>query len=131
MDRMKMPQIRPLRSDKDYRAALAEVDRLWGAKTGSPEGDRLELLALLVERYEREILPPGAVDPIDVIEFFMDQNGYGPSDLARVLGSAPRVSEVLGRRRALTLGMIRKLAAEWRIPVELLVQSYQLRKRAA
>jgi antitoxin component HigA of HigAB toxin-antitoxin module len=126
-----MLQIRPLRSDRDYRAALAAIDRLWGAKAGSPEGDRLEVLALLVERYERERWPVGAVDPIDVIEFFMDQNGYGPSDLARVLGSAPRVSEVLGRRRALTLGMIRKLAAGWRIPVELLVQPYQLRRRAA
>lgn len=124
-------QIRPLRNDKDYRAALAEIDRLWGASTGSREGDRLEVLAILVDRYERERWPVDAVDPIDVIEFYMDQNGYRPSDLARVLGSAPRVSEVLGRRRALTLGMIRKLAAEWRIPVELLVQPYELRKRAA
>jgi HTH-type transcriptional regulator/antitoxin HigA len=124
-------QIRPLRNDKDYRAALSEIDRLWGASAGSREGDRLEVLAILVDRYERERWPVGAVDPIDVIEFYMDQNRYGPSDLARVLGSAPRVSEVLGRRRALTLRMIRKLAAGWRIPAELLVQPYELRRRAA
>lgn len=126
-----MLQIRPLRSDRDYRAAIAEIDRLWGAKVGSPEGDRLEILAMLVQRYEHERWPSGPVDPIDVIEFFMDQNGYGPGDLARVLGSAPRVSEVLGRKRALNLDMIRKLAAKWRIPVELLVRPYHLRRRVA
>jgi len=125
-----MLQIRPLRSDKDYRAAIAEIDRLWGAKVGSPEGDRLEVLAMLAERYEQERWPRGPVDPIDVIEFFMNQNNYGPGDLAQVLGSAPRVSEILRRKRALNLEMIRKLAAKWRIPVQLLVQPYQLRKRA-
>jgi len=126
-----MLQLRPLRNDRDYRAAIAEIDRLWGAKVGSSEGDRLEVLALLVQRYERERWPIDAADPIEAIEFFMGQNGYGPSDLARVLGSAPRVSEVLGRRRPLTLGMIRRLVADWRIPVELLVRPYPLRKRAA
>ncbi len=126
-----MLRIRPLRNDKDYRAAIAEIDRLWGARVGSPEGDRLEVLAMLVERYEQERWPSGPIDPIDVIEFFMDQNNYSRGDLARVLGSAPRVSEVLRRKRALNLEMIRKLAAKWRIPVELLVRPYQLRKRAA
>lgn len=123
--------LRPLRSDADYKAALAEIDGLWGAPIGTPEGDRLEVLAILVERYERERWPSEAVDPIDIIEHFMDQNNFGPGDLAKVIGSASRVSEILKRKRALTLEMIRKLASEWHIPVELLVQPYQLRKRAA
>ena len=126
-----MFRLRPLRSDRDCREALAELDRLWGFKAGSPAGDRLDVLAMLIERYERDRWPTGPVDPVDVIEFFMDQNNYGPGDLARVIGSAPRASEILRRKRALTLDMIRKLAAGRRIPIELLARPYQLRRRAA
>ena len=126
-----MLELRPLRSEEDYRAAMAEIDRLWGADVGSPEGDRLDILTMLVERYERNRWPIDPVDPIDVVAFFMEQNNYGPGDLARIIGSASRVSEILQRKRALTLDMIRKLSTQWGIPSDLLVRSYELRERAA
>jgi len=126
-----MFRLRPLRNDEDYRAAMAEIDQIWGAEAGTPEGDRLEILAMLVERYERDRWPIAPADPIDVIAFYMEQNNYGPGDLARIIGSAPRVSEILQRKRALTLDMIRNLATQWHIPVELLVRPYDLRERAA
>src|SRR2546430_12549327 len=104
-----MRSLRPLRSEKDYEAALAQVERLWGAKAGTPKGDRLDILATLIEAYEAKHYPMDLPDPIEAIKFRMEQQGLTRKDLERVLGSRTRVSEVLNRKRGLSLDMIRKL----------------------
>ena len=118
--------IRPIRNEADYDAALAEIDGLMGAAPGTPEGDKLEVLATLVERYEAEhwvIDPP---DPLALIEHVMEARGLRQKDLATVIGSQPHASEVLNRRRPLSLAMIRALAAEWSLPADVLVREYEL-----
>jgi HTH-type transcriptional regulator / antitoxin HigA len=112
---------RPIRTEEDHQRALADIDRLWNALPGSPEYDELDILATLVEAYEREhhaIEPP---DPIEAILFRMEQMGQSRKDLEPILGSRARVSEVLSRKRALTLRMIRKLHRELHIPAEVLI----------
>src|SRR5881398_443184 len=104
-----MRSLRPLRSEKDYEAALAQVERLWGAKAGTPKGDRLDILATLIEAYEAKHYPMDLPDPIEAIKFRMEQQGLTRKDLERVLGSRTRVSEVLNRKRGLSIDMIRKL----------------------
>lgn len=123
-------QITPIRSDADHAAALREIERLWGAAPGTPDGDALDVLATLVEAYEARRWPVEASDPVDVIAFAMDQRGAGKADLAKVLGSFPRASEVLSRRRPLTLPMIWKLHAAWGIPAELLIRPYRTGRAA-
>ena len=118
--------IKPIRSDEDHRAALAEVDRLWGATAGTPEADALEVLAVLVDEYERRRWPVEQVDPVDAIKAHMEMHRLGQSDLARLFGSEPRASEILNRRRRLTVDMIAKLTNEWGIPADWLVQPYEL-----
>src|SRR6266700_7910189 len=102
-----MRSLRPLRSDKDYEALLAEVERLWGAKAGTPRGDRLDILATLIEAYEAKHYPMDPPDPIEAIKFRMEQQGLTRKDLERILGSRTRVSEVLNRKRGLSIDMIR------------------------
>jgi HTH-type transcriptional regulator / antitoxin HigA len=114
-------EIRPIRTDDDHKAALVEIDRLWGAPAGSPEGDRLDVLATLVERYEDTRWPIPAASPVEVLKFVMEQNGRSQTDLANLLGSRPRASEILNGRRDLTLDNIRLLAREWHIPAGALV----------
>lgn len=121
--------IHPIRSQADHRAALAEIERLWGAPTGTVEGDRLDLLMTLVDAYEREQWDE-KLDPIDAIIARMDNSGRTRKDLEKIIGSSGRVSEVLGRKRRLTLPMIWKLVDEWKMPADLLVQPYKLAKRA-
>ena len=114
--------IKPIRTEADYEAALKEVERLWGAEPGTPDGDRFEVLFTLVESYEDQqypILPP---DPIEAIKYYMDSRGLYRQDLERYIGPSGRVSEVLSRKRPLTLGMIRKLNAGLGIPAEVLIQ---------
>ena len=118
--------IKPIRSEEDYDAALAAIDRRMNAVPGSPESDELEVLITLVEAYEGdhwEIDPP---DPVSAIEHVMEARGFRQKDLATLIGSQPRASEVLGRRRPLTLSMIRALATEWNIPAGVLVGEYDL-----
>jgi HTH-type transcriptional regulator / antitoxin HigA len=113
--------IKPIRTEEDYQAALREIERLWGAEPGTPEGDRFEVLVTLVKAYEDqhyEILPP---DPIDAIEYYMESRGLGRRDLEAYIGSSGRVSEVLNRKRPLTLRMIRKLHSNLGIPAEVLI----------
>jgi HTH-type transcriptional regulator / antitoxin HigA len=113
--------IKPLHNEADYREALGAIERLWDARPGTPSGDELEVLATLVDDYERRhhpILPP---DPIEAIKFRLDQQGQSRKVLEPLLGSRARVSEVLNRRRALTLAMIRALHAKLDIPLEVLV----------
>ncbi len=123
--------IRPIRNSKDYEAALAEVEQLWGAKFGTPRGDRLDVLATLIEAYEEEHFQIDAPDPVEAIKFRMEQQGLTRKDLEPVIGSRTRVSEVLGRKRALSIGMIRRLHDTLGIPAEVLIRpSYIRRSRA-
>ena len=123
-------EIRPIRSRADYRAALKTVDRLWDAEPGTPAGDRVEVLVTLIEAYEGKHFPIEAPDPIAAIEFMMAQKGLSRRDLEPAIGSRGRVSEVLTRKRPLTLPMVRGLSALLDIPVEILAQSYATRSAA-
>lgn len=124
-------EIRPIRNDGDYQAALAEIETLFSAPPGTPEGDRLDVLTTLVEAYEAQHMPIAAPDPIAMIEYIMESRGLTRRDLEPYIGSRARVSEVLNRRRALTLEMIRKLHQGLGAPAEVLIQPYELRQRAA
>ena len=127
-------QIRPIRTDKDHRAALAEIEKLWGASTGTPEGDKLDILVTLVETYEERRWPPRSrrrFDPVDVLRYAIEELGHSQAELADILGSRSRASEVLARRRPLTLEMIQKINASWKIPADLLVQPYRVAATAA
>src|SRR5919106_2563268 len=94
-----MDDLRPIRTEADYEAALAEAERLWGARVGTPEGDRLDILATLIDTYESEHYPMDPPDPIEAIKFRMEQQGLTRKDLAGILGSRTRVAEVLNRHR--------------------------------
>ncbi|HET8728729.1 MAG TPA: helix-turn-helix domain-containing protein [Alphaproteobacteria bacterium] len=120
-------EIRPIKTEADYRAALAEVDRLWDAEPDTPEGDRVDLLVTLIEAYETAHYPIEAPDPIAAIEFMMEQKGMTRRDLEPAIGSRARVSEILTRKRALTLPMIRNLSRMLHIPADVLVQPYDTR----
>ena len=99
-------EVKPIRSSVDHEAALAEVERLWGAKAGTPEGDRLDVLATLIDAYESEHYPMDPPDPIEAIKFRMEQQGLTRRDLEAVLGSRARVAEILNRKRDLSIGII-------------------------
>ncbi len=120
-----MKQIRPIKTEQDYDEAMAEIDSLWGAEPDTPEGDRLEVLLTLVEAYEERhhaIDPP---DPVDAILFRLEQAGLDRKSLEPYIGRSGRVSEVLNRKRPLTLNMIRRLWQGLHIPLESLVQQPQ------
>ncbi|MET0444157.1 MAG: transcriptional regulator [Pseudorhodoplanes sp.] len=115
--------IRLIRNDDDHAAALREIERLWGAEVGTVDGDKLDVLAMLVEKYEADRWPDeDTSDPVDLLNYAIDELGHSQAELAELLGSRSRASEVLGRRRALTVEMIRKVSAAWKIPAELLVR---------
>lgn len=118
--------ITPIRSEADYDAALVEIDRLMGVTRGTPESDRLEVLVTLVERYEAERWSIDAPDPISAINHVMEARGLRQRDLAALIGSQSHASEILRRRRPLSLAMIRVLAAEWSLPADVLVREYEL-----
>ena len=104
-------QIRPIRTDKDHRAALAEIEKLWGASSRTPEGDKLDILVTLVETYEERRWPIKSrrrFDPVDLLHYAIDKLGHTQAELADILGSRSRASEVLARRRPLTLEMIQR-----------------------
>jgi len=125
--------IRPIHNDKDHRAALAEIELLWGARAGTQSGDRLDFLLALVDMYEAKRWPIDAAvkdDPIDVLRFAIDELGHTQAELAELLGSRSRASEVLSRHRALTVEMIRKISEGWKIPAELLVRPYKVKRVA-
>lgn len=119
-------KLKPIHNDEDYEIALAEIDRLWDAAEGTPEGDVLEILVTLVEAYEKgryELPPP---DPIQAIEYFMESRGWTRKELEPILGSRGRVSEILNRKRRLTIGMIRRLEEATGIPASILIRPYAL-----
>ncbi|MFY0673746.1 MAG: helix-turn-helix domain-containing protein [Bacteroidia bacterium] len=116
--------IRPIRNEEDYQDALERLDTIFDAKKGTNEGDELEILSILIDKYENENFPIGMPDPIEAIKFRMEQMGMNQSELARVVGFKSRVSEILNRKRKLTLSMIRKLHESLHIPTEVLIQDY-------
>ncbi len=119
--------IRPIRSDDDHREALAEIERLWDAPAGSAEADTLDILATLVEKFEEHRYPIGATDPVEAIQAHIDLTGRARSDLGELFGSRSRASEILNRRRPLTVAMIHKLATQWGMPADVLVQPYHVK----
>ncbi len=119
-------EIRPIRTNDDLTAALARIDALWGKEPGTPEGDELDILVDLVEHYESKHFPVEPMEPIDLLRAHMETTARTQADLAALLGSRPRASEVLNRKRALTVDMIHELSSEWRIPADCLVKPYHL-----
>jgi HTH-type transcriptional regulator/antitoxin HigA len=115
-------EIRPIRSKADYRAALKEIEGLMNAGAGTPQGGRLDVLATLVEAWEKKHFPMDLPDPVEAIKFRMEQSGLGARDLVPMIGRLNRVYEVLGRKRALTLPMIRALHEKLDIPSESLIR---------
>jgi len=122
--------VRPLRTGEDHRAALCEIETLMQADAGSPEGDRLDVLVALVEAWEARHEPIEAPDPVAAILFMMEQKGLTRHDLEPAIGTRARVAEILNKRRALTLPMIRALSRLLDMPADILIQSYELRKAA-
>lgn len=120
--------IRPIRNDKDHHAALAKIEKLWGSPTGTPNGDKLDVLVTLVENYEERRWPLNSrrrFDPVDVLRYAIEELGHTQSELAEIIGSRSRASEILSRRRPLTLEMIQRITASWKIPADLLVRPYR------
>ena len=117
--------IRPIRTDADHAAALAAIDALWGAAPGTEDGNTLDVLIDLVEFYEDRNFPIPKAEPIDVLKAHMEATGRTQSDLATLFGSRPRASEVLNKRRSLTVDMIHRLNAEWGLPADCLVRPYE------
>jgi HTH-type transcriptional regulator/antitoxin HigA len=117
--------ITPIRTDQDHRAAVQEIERLWDAEEGTEAFNRLDVLATLVDAYEAKRWAVADLDPVDTIKADMELNGRSLTDLTKVIGKN-RATEVLKRRRPLTLGMIRKLHNAWHIPADRLVREYDL-----
>ncbi len=114
--------VKPIRSSADHEAAIRAVELLWGAKAGTPEGDRLDVLATLIDAYETAHYPLESPDPIEAIKFRMEQQGLSRRDLEGVIGSRARVSEVLSGKRDLSIGMIRRLHERLGISAEVLIR---------
>jgi HTH-type transcriptional regulator/antitoxin HigA len=115
--------IRPIRNDDDHVAALREIERLWGAAAGTEDGDKLDILATLVEKYEKSHWPiVDTSDPVDLLNYAINELGHSQAELAELLGSRSRASEILSRRRPLTVDMIHKISQAWKIPADLLVR---------
>jgi HTH-type transcriptional regulator/antitoxin HigA len=125
--------IRPIRTDEDHRAALAEIAACWGAPEGTEEADKLDVLLALVEIYEAKWWPieiGDRVDPIDVLHHAIDEFGHTQAELAELLGSRSRASEILSRGRALTVDMIHRISEAWKLPADLLVRPYRIERAA-
>jgi HTH-type transcriptional regulator/antitoxin HigA len=115
-------QVRPIRTKRDYEAALKEVERLWGAKAGTSEGDRLDVLATLVDACEAEQYPMDPPDPVEAIKFRMEQQGLTRRDLEEIIGTRTRIAEVLNRKRGLSIAMIRRLHERLGISADVLIR---------
>jgi HTH-type transcriptional regulator / antitoxin HigA len=114
--------VRPIRTKRDHEAALKEVERLWGAKAGTPEGDRLDVLATLIDAYEAKHYPIDPPDPIEAIRFRMEQQGLTRRDLEEIIGTRTRIAEVLNRKRGLSIAMIRRLHERLGISADVLIR---------
>ena len=116
--------INPINTKKDYEQAMLRLENIFDAKKGTAKGDELEVLSLLIEKYEDEKFPIDLPDPIEAIKFRMEQTGMTQTDLANIVGQKSRASEILNRKRKLSLDMIRQLHQQWHIPTEVLIQAY-------
>jgi HTH-type transcriptional regulator / antitoxin HigA len=123
--------LKPIRNDAGHEAALKEIERLWGAREGTPEGDRLEILTTLVEAYEETRFSMDLPDPIEAIKFRLEQQGKDQKSLVGILGSRTRVYEVMRRDRPLSLTMIRQLNKHLNIPAEVLIRPVRVKRRKA
>ncbi|MDH5609682.1 MAG: helix-turn-helix domain-containing protein [Cyclobacteriaceae bacterium] len=117
-------KLKLIKTKKDYQQALERLELIFDAKKGTKEGDELEILGILIEQYENEHFPIDLPDPIEAIKFRMEQLGYTQTDLAKVVGLKSRASEILNRKRKLSLDMIRQLHEKLNIPTDVLIQSY-------
>src|SRR3989338_5132924 len=115
--------IKPIRSDKDLRAAMRRLEAVFHAREGTPQADEMEVLVTLIEAYENKHYPIGPADPVEAIKFRMEQQGLTPRDLEAFIGKSGRVSEVLNGKRALSMRMIKNLHDGLRIPYESLLSS--------
>lgn len=116
--------IKPIKTKKDYQKAMSRLEEIFDAKPGTPEGDELEVLGLLLDRYEQQHNPIDYPDPIEAIKFRMEQMGYTQTDLAKIVGLKSRASEILNKKRKLTLEMVRQLHEALKIPADVLIQNY-------
>lgn len=123
-------EVKPIRSEADYERTLAEVERLWGAKSGTRDGDRLDVLATLIDAYEAEHYPIDPPDPVEAIKFRMEQQGLSRKDLEQFIGTRTRVAEVLNRKRSLSISMIRRLHKHLGISADVLIRPSQRGKAA-
>jgi HTH-type transcriptional regulator / antitoxin HigA len=126
-------EIKPIRNDRDHKAALAQIDACWGAVEGTEKADKLDVLLALVEIYEAKRWPiktDESFDPIDVLHYAIEELGHSQAELAELFGSRSRASEILSRRRALTVDMIHKVGEAWKIPADLLVRPYRIERAA-
>lgn len=117
-------EIKPIKNEKDYNQALERLETIFDAMPGTPESDELEVLGILIDQYENEHFPIGLPDPIEAIKFRMEQMGYNQNDLAKIIGLKSRASEILNRKRKLSLEMIRQLHERLNIPTDVLIQTY-------
>ena len=116
--------VKPIKTKKEYQHAMERLDVLFDSRKGTEEGDELEVLSILIEKYEDEQFPSGLPDPIEAIKFRMEQLGYNQVDLAKVVGLKSRASEILNKKRKLSLDMIRQLHDKLHIPTDVLIQPY-------
>ena len=117
-------EIKPIKTEQDYSDALMRLEEIFDAKKGTKEGDELEVLGILIEKYEDENFPIDLPDPIEAIKFRMEQMDYSQNDLAKVIGLKSRASEILNKKRKLSLEMIRQLHERLNIPTDVLIQIY-------
>jgi HTH-type transcriptional regulator/antitoxin HigA len=120
----KAMNIKAIKTEKDYQEALERLEVIFDVKSGSIEGDELEVLGILIDQYEKEHFPIDLPDPIEAIKFRMEQLGYNQKDLAEIVGLKSRTSEIMNRKRKLSLNMIRQLNKRLHIPTNVLIQAY-------
>ena len=116
--------LKPIKTKKDYDQALVRLEIIFDSKKGTSKGDELEVLGMLIDNYEQKVFPIGFPDPVEAIKFRMEQMGYNQSDLANVVGLKSRASEILNKKRKLSLEMIRQIHHRFNIPTEVLIQAY-------
>ncbi|MDD3355069.1 transcriptional regulator [Zoogloea sp.] len=124
-------ELKPIRTEAEHAEALADIERLWDAPEGSADADRLEVLAMLVEAYEKAHFPIEAPDPISFLEYVMDVRGLTRKDLERYIGPRGRVADIMNRTRPLSVTMIRRLCSGLGLPADVLIQPYGLREPIA
>ena len=116
--------IKPIKNENDYRDALKRLEIIFYALPGTADGDELEILGMLIDNFEKSAFPIGLPDPIEAIKFRMEQLNYDNTDLAQIIGLKSRVSEILNKKRKLSIGMIRRLHSTLHIPTDILIQDY-------